>query len=93
MIAASAALSGIPTLDVFIVLGIVAAGIGGLTAIFHLFRSILRAWRKVDAFLDDWNGEEERPGVPARPGVMERLSTVEERQTTTELRLAHILGR
>lgn len=24
-------------------------------------------------FAEDWKGEQERPGVPARPGVMERL--------------------
>lgn len=29
-------------------------------------------------FLEDWNGEPERPGVPGRPGVMVRFSNIEE---------------
>lgn len=29
--------------------------------------------------MDDWYGEPERPGVPARPGVMERVSGIETR--------------
>ena len=29
-------------------------------------------------FLDDYFGEAERPGMPARPGVMARLSRIEE---------------
>lgn len=28
-------------------------------------------------FLEDWSGEPERPGVPARLGVMQRLSAIE----------------
>jgi hypothetical protein len=34
-------------------------------------------WRRVGAFLDDWGGEQARPGVPDRPGVMARLQTAE----------------
>jgi len=33
--------------------------------------------RQLSTFLEDWNGEGPRPGVPARLGVMERLAVVE----------------
>lgn len=33
--------------------------------------------RKTLQFLEDWNGESERPGVPARKGLMERLASIE----------------
>lgn len=50
-----------------------------LVAAFTAF-SVRWAWhilRGTQSFLDDWKGEDARPGVPARPGVMERLQTVE----------------
>jgi hypothetical protein len=34
-------------------------------------------WARVADFLEDWNGERGRPGVPRRPGVMERLDALE----------------
>lgn len=33
--------------------------------------------RRAGHFLDDWFGEEARPGHPARPGVVERMERVE----------------
>lgn len=33
--------------------------------------------RKLQHMLEDWQGEDARPGVPRRPGVMERLSDIE----------------
>jgi hypothetical protein len=40
-----------------------------------------RAWRKFHKsfgrFMEDWNGEPARPGVPAKPGVMVRLASIE----------------
>ena len=42
---------------------------------------IRRLWHvtaRVLRFLDDWNGEPAREGLPARPGVMARLRVVEE---------------
>jgi len=36
-------------------------------------------------FLQDWNGEPDRKGVPARPGVMQRLQTIDESGTRTDL--------
>lgn len=31
----------------------------------------------IEHFLEDWNGEPERPGVPARPGMMQRMAALE----------------
>lgn len=33
--------------------------------------------KKISDFLDDWNGEAHRAGVPERPGVMQRFQDVE----------------
>lgn len=54
-----------------------------------------KAWpvaRRLARFLDDVQGEPERPGVPARPGWGERLAGIEGNQTTlkTEQREALI---
>lgn len=35
-------------------------------------------------FLDDWFGEEGRPGVDPRPGAMERFKSIEDRLETVE---------
>ncbi|OKJ99166.1 hypothetical protein AMK34_18810 [Amycolatopsis sp. CB00013] len=40
-------------------------------------RNAGRGLRKLVHFADDWFGEPERDGVPARPGVMERISAIE----------------
>lgn len=42
-------------------------------AIWGLGKRIAPTVRKVTNFLDDWNGEPARPGVPQRLGVMARL--------------------
>lgn len=42
------------------------------------FRQGWRTMRQVSHFLDDWKGQPEHDGVPARPGVMARLGSVEE---------------
>lgn len=34
--------------------------------------------KKTTQFLDDWNGEPERPGVPERPGALQRLRSLDE---------------
>lgn len=55
---------------------------GGLAALAgvlgFLWRKVWPALRRFSHFVDDFVGEEERPGVPARPGVLERLQTLEE---------------
>lgn len=40
--------------------------------------------RRLVHFLDDWNGADARPGVPACPGVMERLDDHAARITQIE---------
>jgi hypothetical protein len=38
----------------------------------------LKKWMSTwEHFMEDWFGEEERPGVPARDGVMQRLHSIE----------------
>lgn len=48
------------------------------TALWRLVRGVLHFARRVEYFFDDWYGEEERAGVPARPGMMERVRGMEE---------------
>lgn len=71
-----------------------AALVAIIAAIFGAVRwgvgTSARKMRKVDTFLEDWYGEEERPGVPRRPGVMERLATSEAGQTRVEETLTEI---
>ncbi|WP_439082045.1 hypothetical protein [Streptomyces sp. WL006] len=54
------------------------------TVAWRAARGAIRLGRRVDHFMDDWTGEEERPGVPARPGVIERVSGIEERLSRVE---------
>ena len=41
--------------------------------------AVVKFIHRVVHFLDDWQGEEARPGQDRRPGMMERLAIVEER--------------
>lgn len=69
--------------DTLVELGKVAGALGALATLVLLVangvRWMLRTLRKVNDFLDDWNGAPERRGVPERPGVMARLKKVEDR--------------
>lgn len=58
-------------------LGLISAGIAAATGIIAALWKVGQLARRVGHFLDDWNGEPERPGIPARPGVLERLAAVE----------------
>lgn len=59
----------------------IAATIGGLVAGgFAAGRRVWRFIRKVSHFLDDWLGDDGRPGVPARPGMMVRVLRLEVKQ-------------
>jgi len=64
-------------LDVFVAAGIVAGGLGLLGMVGRAVRWMLRTWKRVTDFLDDWFGEEARPGVEARPGFPERITRLE----------------
>lgn len=39
--------------------------------------------KKVNEFLEDWRGEDARPGYPGRPGVLQRLVELERHAATT----------
>lgn len=56
-------------------------------------RGVLPGLRKLSRFLDDWQGEPDRPGVPGRPGVMEQLSALREEQIRTRDGLVYTDGR
>jgi hypothetical protein len=42
-------------------------------------RAFVRIGTRMEQFMDDWYGEEARPGIPARPGVLERVGVIESR--------------
>lgn len=52
---------------------------GAVAVIVKGVRWMLTMLRRWSEFLEDWRGEEARPGYAKRPGVMERLVTLEER--------------
>ena len=75
------------TLMDLITIGDVVGLIIGLGAVWAGIKWLLPAGRAITEFLNDWAGEPERPGVPARPGVMEQLSDLR-----TEVDLAKVLA-
>lgn len=64
-----------------------AAAVAIAAGVWKAISAVSRAWRRVLDFLDDWRGEEARPGFPARPGVPQRLETVERAVTANTGRL------
>lgn len=69
------ATTGIGWLDTVLVWCTVATILFGAYKVFA--EMVLPKLRRIDQFLDDWNGQAERPGVPRRSGVMERLDQLE----------------
>ena len=55
----------------------IAAIITAFTAITIAFMKSSKFLKRVVHFFDDYFGEEERPGQPARPGFSERLGKIE----------------
>ena len=77
--------TGIPALDTALVWGGAISALAAVgTIAWRGLRGVLHLGRRVNDFMDDWAGEEERPGVPARPGVMERVSAIEARLQRVE---------
>lgn len=70
-------MTGYPWLDVFVVAGIIATGLGLLTVMGKVVRWMFRTLKRIQRFLDDWQGEPARPGVEARPGFPKRIATLE----------------
>lgn len=58
---------------------ILFGAVGALAVLVPAALVVARRLRRLSQFLEDWFGEQARPGVRHRPGVMERLATVEER--------------
>jgi len=56
----------------------VAAVLAAVTGIIVFSRKLGGVVKKIVHFLDDFNGEEERPGVPARPAMSARIAQLEE---------------
>jgi hypothetical protein len=77
-------MTGIDLVDVFVVVGIVG---GALALLWKGGTWLMRIIRRIQDFLDDWNGEPARPGVPARPGFPDRIAALEAEssQVTTTL--------
>jgi len=57
---------------------LVASVMAAMTVIIVFISKGFKVIKKFIHFLDDFIGEEERPGSPARPGVSERLTGLED---------------
>ncbi|MFC7380900.1 hypothetical protein [Sphaerisporangium rhizosphaerae] len=55
----------------------ICAGLATLAGGAAVLLKVLSSLKKLGNFVDDWNGEPDRPGVPGRPGVMQRLRNIE----------------
>ncbi|MGF0163040.1 hypothetical protein ACQRET_03220 [Streptomyces koyangensis] len=83
--------TGIPAVDTVLVWGgAVSLTLGLVTIAWRGIRGGVRLGRRVDQFIDDWQGEVARAGVPARPGVMERMGGLEDRMGGVEADLQRI---
>lgn len=61
-----------------------AAVLTALGVFWKAGKTVLRWARVIARFFADWNGEDARPGVPARAGVMQRLGEFDSRLGTIE---------
>ncbi|MFD3612404.1 hypothetical protein ACFWXA_30920 [Streptomyces atroolivaceus] len=83
--------TGVPALEVVLVWAgafTVLAGVAGV--LWRVGRGLARTAGRMDQFMDDWYGEPQRPGVPARPGVLERVSGIEDRVGGIEDRIGGV---
>lgn len=85
----STGIAGVDALVAWCV-GVVAMA-GVLALAWRVLRRGRRLLRMVDAFADDWQGTEDRPGVPGRPGVMKRLCGIDQRLTGLERHMGRVL--
>ena len=49
-----------------------------VTLAIRINKLIYLVWHKLEQMANDFAGEPERPGVPAKPGIMERISKLEQ---------------
>ncbi|MDH6111159.1 hypothetical protein P3T36_003183 [Kitasatospora sp. MAP12-15] len=78
--------TGVQSVDALVVWCGALAGLAAAAGLlWRLTRGLRRSMRRVDEFVDDWNGTTGRPGVaPAHEGVMARLGGIETRLTAVE---------
>ncbi|MGZ4542075.1 MAG: hypothetical protein ACXVXI_02890 [Mycobacteriaceae bacterium] len=62
-------------LNALIIIGLIGGAEEAIRRI--LARPLIRTYRKFERFLDTWNGEPERDGLPARPGLVDRVIAIE----------------
>ena len=58
-------------------IGIVVGLITIVATLLAVGRWTYRQFKSLECLLEDWHGEDARPGVPGRLGVMERLDNIE----------------
>lgn len=63
---------------------------GAVALIWKGIRWVLSTLRKVSEFLEDWRGEDARPGHARQPGVPERFTNLEERLMKVEQEINRI---
>lgn len=68
----------LPAKIVGVVTAMMAAAWAWRSLLGPLTKRIRAAMRRIETFLDDWDGEPARPGVPARPGMVERVRGIED---------------
>ena len=49
-----------------------------VTLTIRINKLIYPVWHKLEEMANDFTGEPERPGVPAKPGIMERIAKLEQ---------------
>ena len=49
-----------------------------VTVAIRINKLIYPVWHKLEEMANDFTGEPERPGVPAKPGIMERIAKLEQ---------------
>lgn len=77
-------------LDWFQAAGIIAGGFGLLGVLGKVLGWMWRTVKRIQDFLDDWQGEPARPGVPARPGFPDRIAALEEQVTGLAAQVAEV---
>jgi len=65
-------------LDAFQILIMTGAVIAAVTGIIVFSMKIAKGLKRIVHFLDDFNGEEARPGIPERLGMSARISQLED---------------
>lgn len=49
-----------------------------VTLAIRINKLVYPVWHKLEQMANDFAGEPERPGVPAKPGIMERITKLEQ---------------